>query len=91
MFAGRMTERGRMHVADHPRTVKAYGDDPVPVLVTKDPDGTHYGWIDAGSPERGPVMIQPHLALFKMQFPYGPEAEEERGKGRVVRLRIEDA
>jgi hypothetical protein len=68
-------------------------DPVVPVTVTlvdKDaPDGTHWGWIDATGRDHGrPVMIWAFRGAFDMQFPYGPEAEEERGKGRVVRLRI---
>ena len=90
MYAGRMTERGRMHIANCPRTVRAYGDDPIPVTVTEDPEGTHWGWIDADRTERGPVMIQPHRVLFDVQFAYGPDVEEELGKGRIVRLRVED-
>ena len=35
-----------------------------------------------------PCMIWASRAAFDVQFPYGPAAEEERGKGRVVRLRI---
>lgn len=92
MFAGRKMEQGLLlHVESHPRTVKAYGDDPVPVAAIEDPDGSYYGWIDASEPERGPQLVQPHRSLFAMQFPYGPKAEVEAGRGSVVKLRIEDA
>lgn len=90
MFAGRITDRGRMHVESSPKIVRMYGDEPVAVIATEDPAGTHYGWIYADDPGRGPVMIQPHEGLFSMQFPYGPEAEAARGKGEIVRLRVED-
>ena len=68
-------------------------DPVVPVTVAEvehgSADGTHWGWIDAGGRHEGrPVMIWAFRGAFKAQFPYGPEAEEERGKGRVVRLRI---
>jgi hypothetical protein len=68
--------------------------DPVePVLVTlvpdDSPDGTHWGWIDADGRDDGkPVMIWAFRGAFDMQFPYGPKAEVEAGKGRIVRLRI---
>lgn len=61
------------------------------VLVDKDAaDGTHWGWIDATDRhgDGRPVMIWTFRGAFDAQFPYGPEAEEKRGKGRVVRLRI---
>lgn len=60
--------------------------DPVRVLVLEDPDGVNWGFIKAD--REGPDFIQPHRGMFSMQFPYGPEAEEERGHGRIVRLSI---
>jgi hypothetical protein len=57
-------------------------------VETDSPDGTHWGWIDAGKESGPPCMIWAHRGAFDMQFPYGTEAEQERGKGRVVRLRI---
>ena len=75
-----------------------YLPDPVvPVLVAEVPldsaEGTHWGWIDApdqlSAREDGrPTMIWAFRCAFDAQFPYGPKAEEELGKGRVVRLRI---
>jgi hypothetical protein len=56
-------------------------------VAQDDPAGTHWGWIDAAKTE--PVMIWEHRGAFDMQFPYGPEAEEERGKGRIVRLAVQ--
>ena len=60
---------------------------PVEVLVREDPDGPYYGWVATG--EDIPIMIYGHIMGFRMCFPYGPEAEEESGKGRAVRLTIE--
>jgi len=66
-------------------------DPVVPVTVTEvaddAEDGTHWGWIDASRDGR-PCMMWARRFAFDMQFPYGPDAEQERGKGRVVRLRI---
>lgn len=59
----------------------------VPVRVTEDPEGSHYGWIDTDATK--PSMIFPHLIQFRCCFPYGLEAHEKAGKGRAVRLRIE--
>lgn len=68
-------------------------DPVVPVAVTEveadSPDGTHWGWIDASGCDDGkPVMIWAFRGAFDAQFPYGPRAEVEAGRGRVVRLRI---
>jgi hypothetical protein len=66
-----------------------FGERPVRVVVTEDPDGEHYGWISTDDPR--PRMIYNHPTLFRMCFPYGVAAEERAGKGRSVRLRIEAA
>lgn len=66
---------------------------PVPVELIEDPEGTHLGWIDAEDELEGddtPVMIQ-HHRIFNIQFPYGYEEEEKRGRGRSVRLTIRKA
>lgn len=60
---------------------------PVPVLVTEAEDGPYYGWIDKDKDT--PVMIHGSEGLFRMCFAYGPQAEVDRGKGRIVRLNIE--
>lgn len=58
------------------------------VTVAENTGGPYWGWIDAG--ETVPEMIQPHRSMFEVQFAYGPQAEEKAGKGRVVRLHIEE-
>ena len=68
-------------------------DPVVPVTVTlvgdDAPDATHWGWVSASGQGRGrPEMIWATRGAFDAQFTYGPEAEEKRGKGHVVRLRI---
>lgn len=83
------------HFGDR-RYTRAHGVEPVSVVVRESEDGSYWGWIDSPEtqarhrhPFDGPVMIQPHLSLFQMQFPYGPQAEVEAGKGRIVRLSVE--
>jgi hypothetical protein len=75
-------------------------DPVVPVTVTEvagdDPAGTHWGWLESESaaavynraPDDRPRMIWASRTAFDVQFTYGPDAEVEAGKGRVVRLRI---
>ena len=85
-----------LHVDTHPRTVAAYGPDPVvPVVLVEDPDGMYWGWIWADRTglfvpryTGEVIMIQPTWGIFSMQFPYGPEAEADRGHGEIVRLSI---
>lgn len=76
-----------------------YGGDVVPLRVVEDPEGPYWGWIDNEDwrAERHyrsnggvPQMIQPYHGMFTMQFPYGPKVEEEHGRGRTVRLLVED-
>lgn len=68
------------------RYVRFHGQEPVPVELTEDPEGELWAWIDAKAESGEPVMIQPRESLFRIQFPYGPDAEVERGKGEIVRL-----
>lgn len=68
-----------------------YGGDVRPVILTEDPDGMYWGWIDADDPDQEPTMVQPHEGMFSMQFPYGPQAEVNRGQGEIVRLRVDPA
>lgn len=63
----------------------------VEVEVTLDDDGTYYGWHAAGKEASLPQMIWPHETLYSICFPYGPEAEEDAGRGRTVRMKIVEA
>lgn len=78
---------------DDYRTIKMHGcAEPVPVLVIEDPDGNYLGWMEEreGVRKTGvPEMIL-YKKLFNMQFAYGYETEEEAGRGKAVRLRIEE-
>lgn len=57
------------------------------VNVVEDDAGTHFGWWDEGR-QRIDFVYQ-HEILRDMCFPYGPEAEEERGRGRRIRVRTD--
>lgn len=85
MHAG-VADRGGYQYFGDPRYVELYGVVPVPVVVTEDPDGTYWGWLDAR--RDAPEMIQPHPVLYQVQFPYGPDAEERAGRGRTLRLTV---
>lgn len=91
--------KGEWHYFGHPRAVELYGCKPEPVIVTEDPEGTYYGWLDDAEfiakqyPHRAdraiePTMVQPHMTLFRVQFPYSPEAEVKKGRGEILRLRV---
>lgn len=58
----------------------------VQVTVLEDPQGDYWGWLATGAAT--PTMIWPSENLFRVCFPYGPDAEVKAGKGRVVKLRV---
>lgn len=74
--------------------VRVYNLTPVPVTLTETEDGPYWGWIDnrhsgpAGTPVE-PSMVCHRRDLFVCCFGVPPEVEQERGRGRVVRLTIE--
>lgn len=105
MYAQRHNNGVYMHVNSCEHTVACYGaaESIVPVEVREvaddDPTATHWGWIDNPDTWTGarmnrdftiPVMIQPHQGMFDMQFPYNPNAEVDRGRGRIARLAIKE-
>lgn len=82
------------HFFPHPRLVESCSSEPITVhkvRVQPDDNGRYWGWWDA---ERQCfTMIWPSRTQFEMCFPYGPEAEERRGRGLICRLsamKIED-
>jgi hypothetical protein len=98
-------ERGTyyQHVHESPTWVGLWPgkkSDIVKVLVTEDPEGEYWGWLDEGGsvfnratpyvrqPGDMPKMVQPTKGMFSMQFLYGPEAEQAAGKGEIVRMTI---
>jgi hypothetical protein len=80
--------RNRFSDPGHRRFALAHstGEQPVAVVVSENPDGPYWGWLGAG--DEHPCMIYGHPSLFRMCFPYGPQAEVNAGKGRIVRLDI---
>lgn len=92
MYAQRQDEvvdgREFFHFGDEQWVRMCYGGDVVPVVLTEDPAGHYWGWIDVGD-EDGPTMVQPHWGMFSMQFAYGPDAEVKRGRGEIVQVRVD--
>jgi len=63
------------------------------VQLAVDADGDLWGWYHTHHPHnresRGHVsMIYSHRKSVEICFPYGPDAETERGRGEIVRLRV---
>lgn len=87
MFAGIDGDGTAWHAHPEPWYPQEHGiGDVQPVAVAEATDGPYWGWIDTDGDY--PEMIWPRKVLFGMCFPYGPEAEERAGKGRIVRLII---
>lgn len=88
------------HFGIRPSIASMYGDKPediVNVKCTISEDQTehtapdYWGWYDLNE-KRWSIgsLIQPSFIQFKMCFPYGYKAEEERGYGKAYRLDIEE-
>ena len=55
----------------------------------------YWGWLESPDPIRGVkggdiVFVWPSKGQFEMCFPYGYQAEEEQGKGRAIRVIVEE-
>ncbi len=64
--------------------------DSLPLVLTRlsyDEAGAYWGWWDAK--DQMFQFVFPKKMLVDMCFPYGPEAEEQRGRGKVVPLLLE--
>lgn len=88
-FVAHRIESGEFrHVYEHPILVEMFGKDwPVwHVRIEPDEEGGYWAWLDAETEEYS--MVYPKRGLVAMCFPYGPDVEEERGSGRIVRVRI---
>ncbi len=88
-------ERGRFCHVGSKRFVEAHGLDlpihQVDVSIIAEGIGeklAYYGWQDIGEYDKPPCMIFQHWVLFSICFPYGPKAEVELGRGRIVQLQI---
>lgn len=49
----------------------------------------YVGWLKL-KPEGDIDFIFPNLTLLEVCFPYGTKAEAERGRGKVIRVKIEE-
>jgi len=91
----RLGEPVWMHVHSHPKTVQAYGTSAGDVAALSLREARHgedtpyFGWLSYE--DRRFSMVYPALCLTRMCFAYGPEAEEDRGRGRLVNLVVEPA
>lgn len=66
-------------------TKKIYKID---VREAKDGEETPYvGWLD---PEGNINFIFPNLILLEVCFPYGSKAEELHGRGKIIRVKIDE-
>ena len=64
-------------------------DEPiVPVVLTESPTGRYWGWLENDGKDT-PTMIWPSKMQVEMCFPYGPKAESDRGRGRLIQLDIQ--
>lgn len=84
---GGFHDNGTLACAGSDWYVEMHEFKPEGVVLHEDPDGEYRGWIVPDS-DGTPVMVQ-HAKIYPIQFAYGPEAEEKKGRGRTVRLRIE--
>ena len=52
-----------------------------------DEETPYVGWFDS---EGNIDFIFPHLTLLEVCFPYGSKAEELRGRGKIIRVKIDE-
>jgi len=58
------------------------------VRVSYDENGAYWGWWDAEKEHF--TMIWPSRVQVEICFPYGSAAEERRGRGKLVQLKVEE-
>lgn len=64
------------------------GNDPIHrVRITTDADGSFWSWWNAEKSRHD--FTWSHRDGVEICFPYGSKAEEDRGRGKVVRVRVE--
>jgi hypothetical protein len=65
------------------------GDPPYcRVKLTPDPEGDYWTWHDF---EKDAYHYTNHNRLgVEICFPYGPEVEEKLGRGKIIRVRVEE-
>lgn len=86
-----------MYIFSHIKTVQAHIEKneeiyEIDVSEAKEIDensNLYYGWIESGG--NGQILyIYPILSLVDICFAYGYKAEENSGRGRLVRVKIEE-
>jgi len=88
LFAHR-TKSGFHHFYPIREAVRMCGSgEVVAVRVVEDEEGPLYGWWDLEQLHHS--MIYPALILLDMCFPEGIKGAEKAGRGRAVRLRVEE-
>jgi len=55
--------------------------------IVEDPEGIHFGWVSNDEPDR--IRMIQHKQIFGIQFPYGVKAEESKGEGKAVSVRLD--
>lgn len=81
------TDRRWTKIHEYPYPIVEMNVTEVPEADATDLD--YWGWRITG--EEHPVFVYPHPVLLEICFPYGIPAEVEKGRGRVVRLRVTPA
>lgn len=82
------------HASPNKWWVELHGKDPIVIVrlrerTNTDPPSNYWGWLDVKHPNKF-LFVWPSEAQLNMCFPYGPEAEEARGRGRKVNLVVEE-
>lgn len=92
MYAHKYESNGKSwfaHVGDKKWVELHLLKDPIiPVKVVIDEKGSYYGWLENG--KNKPCMIYHAKRLLDMCFPNGTKAEEQRGRGKVIRLSVKE-
>ncbi len=83
-------QRGWCRSSTHKKVAELLWEgDPVRrVLVREDPGGDHLAWWDnaKGCFE----YLNKNSNMVRMCFPYGPEAEEARGRGELLVVSVQE-
>jgi len=81
------------NVHNNLRTTKMYGEGPYFELTVKETDSEddsmYWGWKNFESKEFR--YINSIKGMVEICFPYGTDAEEKVGRGKLVRISIEEA
>lgn len=63
-------------------------DEIIHVRLLPDDDGTYWCWHDFKDDSYS--MVYPAFVLLEMCFTYGIKVEEDRGRGKRARVRVEE-